>query len=296
MKNEDTFWIPKPQRFDFMTYAILIPVLFSAVGLVLMAIESYVFSQFASLPNDIRFTISVISAVLMAIGGELGSVANTVFIFIKFIRSKSNNRFEWDEMTIWDWSALIISILATITSFFIATSTRPDTNIEWQIRIADYFALPLVLLSVADVYSGMCEAGLKLGAFELEMTWWITKRKEEEENIKYLNSLTQENTYIKEEQNTTNKLLDKGQTITAAKLDDNIEIVPIPRLHCWCGKALKSKRAYNAHLRIHKNEAQQFSNPKRAYDELQIKYQGTITTADFEFPKLVEFAKWLTAK
>ena len=268
-QNEDSFWIPKPQRWDFLTLAILIPVMFSAIGLVLMAIESYVFAQFQSIQNEWRVWISLISAICLAIGGELGSVFNCFEIFSKYIKSKMSRRHEWETITGWDWSALAVSFVTTMLSFFIASSTRPNTITSWQQIFAEWLVLPLILLSAADIYAGMIEGGFRLGTFDLRMRDWIVRRKEHQDEINYLERLEKSNAQTK--------------------------LLPIENpVYCWCGKQLKSKRAYGSHLRFHINEVAKLDNAQAALDYLHKTY--SFESADFEFPTLPEIAKWLVDK
>lgn len=265
-KNEDAFWIPKPRKWDFLTLAILIPVMFSAIGLVLMAIESYVFAQFDSMQNEWRTWVSLISAIFMAIGGELGSVSSCFEIFSKYIKSKMSRRHEWDTITFWDWSALAVSFVTTMLSFFIASSTRPDMVTSWQSVFSEWLILPLMLLSVGDIYSGMIEGGIRLGTFDLRMIDWIVRRKEEQDKIDYLNRLESSNQKTK--------------------------IMPIENpVTCWCGKQLKSKRAYGSHLRFHINEVQAYNDAQSALNALHQKYEDVVT-ADFEFPTLTDVVEW----
>lgn len=268
---DDGFWIPKPKRWDFMTLAILIPVIFSAIGLVLMAIESYVFAQFSSMNNELRITVSLISSICMAIGGELGSISNCFEVFSKYIKTKSERCYEWEKVNGWDWSALIVSFITTLLSFFIASSTRTNVNTAWQNIFSEWLVLPLILLSVADIYSGMIEGGMRLGSFDTRMIEWIVMRKQNEDEIKYLAALETSNKFTK---------IMPTQTETQNTL------------HCWCGKELKNERAYNAHLRIHKNEVRQQVDASAALKYLQTTYH--YKNSDFDFPTLSDIIEWRT--
>src|SRR5690606_32884098 len=56
-------------------------------------------------------------------------------------------------------------------------------------------------------------------------------------------------------------------------------------LHCWCGKEVKSRKAYGAHLRIHIREVESMdAEEAKAY--LLKKYAKTIKNSDFEFPDI----------
>lgn len=268
MDNE--FWIPKPKMWDFLTLSILIPVIFSSIGLVLMSVETMVFAQFRSLPENIRFYVSVTSAIFLALGGELGSVSNNVALYQKYIKSKMSNKFEWDIVTGWEWIGFFTSWLATSLSMLIASSTRPDAFTMWQDVVTEWLILPLMLLAVGDVIFGTIELGIRLGEFNLRMTNWIVMRKEYQDEIKYLAALEASNKATK--------------------------IMPVPaeaqnKLRCWCGKELKNERAYNAHLRYHKNETKELKDAVTALEFLQNKYQH-IEDTDFDFPSLSDIIEW----
>lgn len=273
MKNETEFWLPKPKLLDFNTIAILIPVIASAFGLFLMGVESMIFAQFKSLPENMRLYTSIVSAILLAFGGEIGSVSNNVAMFQRYIKSRMQARAEWDIVTRWEWVGFVVSWIATTLSMFIASSTRPSVTTSWRGFFSEWLIVPLMILAVGDVIFGIVELGVHTGTFDLRMLEWIERRRAEQRKIDYLNSL----------QINDNK-------------EGSLKTEEESTVHCWCGKQLKSKRSYNAHLRAHKNEARQFSNPKQAHDELQTRYQDTIENADFEFPKLRDFVKWLTTK
>lgn len=264
------FWIPKPNPTDMGTLSILIPVLASAVGLFLMAAEAMVFVQFASLPQDLRFPISVASAAFMAFGGEIGTVSNTVEVFRKYIRSKMNVRFEWDIVTGWDWAGLVVSAMATLMAFIIASSTR-DVNTAWAAWAAQYLVLVLMPLAVADIYAGIIELGLRIGTYELRMQDWI----------------------IREEKWRQAQL--QKQQVQLAALPTPPLAKPetkIARLKCWCGVQVASFEAYNVHLELHKAVAGNYDTVKEAHDHFT---SLTVGDADFAPPTLADISNWRAA-
>lgn len=260
--DENEFWLPKPKMWDFQTIAILIPVIASALGLFLMSIEALVFAQFDSLPTDFRMWVSIVSAFFMAFGGEVGTVSTNTYIFSRL--AKCNTRFyaEWDRVTNWDYTGLIVSWMGTTLSMFIASATRPDTFTDWQTFIANWLILPLMILSVSDAIFGIIELGTAIGQFDMRMVYWIGRKKEWEESLAITKQDTKPMKPIKENKS----------------------------LHCWCGKELQNERAYNAHLRIHKNEVKSFDNAQEALEALRTKY--TYENPDFEFPKLTDIIEW----
>jgi hypothetical protein len=270
--DENEFWLPKPKLWDFQTVAILIPVIASAIGLFLMSVEAMVFAQFESLPNDVRLWVSIISAFFMAFGSEIGTVSTNTFIFSRL--AKCNTRFyaEWDRVTKWDYAGLIVSWLGTTVSMFIASATRPNTFTDWQSFIANWLVLPLMILAVSDAIFGIIELGTAIGQFDMRMVYWVGRKREWQDD------------------ESRKKLLEESLGIT---LKDTKPMKPIQikkTLHCWCGKELQNERAYNAHLRIHKNEVKTYSDAQQALEALKEKY--TFENASFDFPKLSDIVEW----
>lgn len=269
--DNDKFWLPQPKRWDFQAIAILVPVIASAIGLFLMSVEALVFAQFNSLPQNFRLWTSIISAFFMAFGGEIGTVSNSIFIFSRWIKRNTKFYSEWDKVTIFDWTGLIVSWLSTALAMFIASSTRPGTIASWQQIFAEWLILPLMLVAVSDVYLGVSELGVLIGQFDMRMIYWIGRKKEWDD------------------ENTRNKLLERSLGVTFNTTQPTQKPV-----YCWCGKQLKSPRAYSSHLRFHINEAKQFDNAQAALDHLHNSYQ--FDSADFEFPTLATVASWMVDK
>jgi len=268
VKGEATseFWLPKPKRFDFMTVAILVPVIASAIGLFLMAIESFVFVQFGSLSHEfptLRATIALASGFFMAFGGEIGTVANNTEIFSKYIKTKlKTTRSEWDIISYWDWFGFGISWLATTLSVIIASSTRELAGVSWQTFVSEWFVIPLMIIAVGDVVFGTIELGFRFGAFDARMVNWINMRKTAQDNIDYLDAI------------------DK-------KRDGADQIV-----RCWCGQELKNELGYNRHQIVHKNESLAYPSAQVARKALQEKYATTLQLADIPFPSLAQVVEW----
>lgn len=270
--DENEFWLPKPKMWDFQTVAILIPVIASAIGLFLMSIEAMVFAQFDNLPDNFRMWVSIISAIFMAFGGEVGTISNTTFIFSRYIKHNTRFRADWDNITFWDWTGLFVSFMSTMLSMFIAASTRPNSFASWQQVLAEWLVLPLVLVAIGDIYAGVIELGSSLGQFDMRMIYWIGRKKEWNDD------------------QLRKRMLEESLGIT---LQDTKPMKPIKEnkiLHCWCGKELQNERAYNAHLRIHKNEVKTFDNAQKALEALRSKYN--FENPDFEFPKLTDIIEW----
>jgi len=265
-KTASEFWLPKPMRFDFMTIAILIPVIASATGLFLMAIESFVFVQFGSLSHEfpmLRSTIALASGFFMAFGGEIGTVANNTEIFSKYIKTKlKTTRSEWDIISSWDWFGFGVSWISTTLSVIIASSTREIVGVSWQAFVSEWFVIPLMIIAVGDVVFGTIELGFRFGAFDARMVNWIGLRKKEQDNIDYLNSITQESNNV------------------------NTSVL------CWCGQELKNSADYNHHKIAHKNEVMAYSSAQEAHAALQKKYASTLSQADIPFPSLAQIVEW----
>lgn len=264
--SESDFWLAKPKRFDFMTLAILIPVIASAIGLFLMAIESFVFVQFGSLSNaypQLRSVVALLSGFFMAFGGEVGTVANNTEIFSKYIKSRlPTTRKEWDIVTQWDWVGFAVSWLSTTLSVTIASSTREIVVTSWQGIISEWLVIPLMIIAVGDVVFGTIELGFRFGAFDARMVNWIEMRKQAQKDIDYLKSLETQ--------------------------QEDVEDVTL----CWCGHELKSDLGYNRHQIVHRDEARAANGVMDIKDEWETRYADTITTADIPFPSIKQIAEW----
>jgi len=268
--NEEKFYVPKPKLLDFGTISILIPVIVSSLGLFLMSVEAMVFVQFKSLPENMRFYVSIASAFFMAFGGEVGTISNTVEVFRKYIQSKMSVKFEWEVVTIWDWTGLGVSAAATLLAMFIASSTRPDNITDWTQIFSEWLIIPLMIVAVGDVYAGMMELGLRLGTFELRMREWIVREEEWRQQKIYEYKLEQSNLHT--------KVLPQVEEQVA---DDNLK--------CWCGALVASFEDYNQHLELHKSEARKFDSLK---DAQQYFLDNVIEDADFALPSPADIAKW----
>jgi hypothetical protein len=280
-KQESTgFWLSKPKRFDFMTLAILIPVVASATGLFLMAIESFVFVQFGSLSSEfpkLRATIALTSGFFMAFGGEIGTVANNTEIFSKYIKSKLQfTRYEWDMVSYWDWFGFGVSWFATTLSVIIASSTREIITASWQEVVSEWLVIPLMIISVGDVVFGTIELGFRFGAFDARMVNWINLRQSEQNNINYLKSL-------------------ENDTITELKTPQETPKKEPSTVRCWCGAVLRDKSEYNTHKILHIRDSKMYDTPIQAMKAWKSKWEHAISVSDIEFPTLLEITRWRKA-
>lgn len=278
--REGEFWLSKPKRFDFMTLAILVPVIASATGLFLMAIESFVFVQFGSLSAEfpqLRAVIALTSGFFMAFGGEIGTVANNTEIFSKYIKSRlQNTRHEWDIVSGWDWFGFGVSWVATTLSVIIASSTREIITASWQDVVSEWLVIPLMIISVGDVVFGTIELGFRFGAFDARMVNWINLRKSEQANINYIRSI------------------ERGSDTAPPVTQDTESVIPIP-IKCWCGTTLSDKSEYNTHKISHIREAKRYNTPIEVMKAWKSKYEQQIEASDIDFPNLSEIVKWRQA-
>jgi len=159
--RESDFYIAKPKALGWRGASLLVPALFSGLGFCAFAILAFSFTEMAVLGQMFKTALVLIGSISLAIGGELGTLSNTVEVFRK--NGKANA---------WDWSALCISVLSTLAGFLLAFSALLGVTSTWAGWMQVYGPIVLGLLCALDSYFNYVETGMYLSTFDERMKTW----------------------------------------------------------------------------------------------------------------------------
>lgn len=159
--RETDFYLDKPKMLGWRGLSLLIPACFSAIGFFAFAVLGFGFTELATLPETFRTALVLVGAFSLAFGGEIGTLSNTVEIFRKN-----------GQATVWDWTALVISVLSTLASFLLAFSALLGATAGWSDWLLLYGPVLIGLLAALDSYGGFVEFGLYLSTYDERMKTW----------------------------------------------------------------------------------------------------------------------------
>lgn len=241
------YWRPQPKRHDFMWWALLLPAIIYASGVI-------VYAHAAFSPADIATNGHAIGSALMVIGGEIGTLAAAAEVFRK-------SQTDPVETNVLDWLGLLVSLVATLGNLFVVYSVI-DANLdtEW-IRLARRFGpLALLLCSGLDFYAGIMEFGFYNAIFDERMEAWLLSEHNARLRWERRGSADEAQPDAKQAQ-----LEEYMQTQSEAQSEE----VPLERLRMrergneegdgetqseheceYCGRTFGSPQAVSAHLRF----------------------------------------------
>lgn len=169
--NEQKFWLDEPKMMGGRGVSLLIPAIASAIGFFAFAVLGFGFTELSVLPQWFRTGLVLVGAFALAFGGEIGTLSNTVEIFRKNGQANA-----------WDWTALIVSALATLAAFLLAFSALFGARATWASWLQIYGPVVLGLLAALDSYGGFVEFGLYLNSFDKRYREWQDAKREFEQN------------------------------------------------------------------------------------------------------------------
>lgn len=159
--EDNKFWLEEPKMMGWRGISLLTPALFSALGFCSFAVLGFGFTELSVLPQWFRTGLVLVGAFSLAIGGEIGTLSNTVEIFRKN-----------GQATKWDWTALSVSVLATLAAFLLAFSALFGARANWSSWLQQYGPIVLGCLAALDSYGGFIEFGLYLNSFDMRYQEW----------------------------------------------------------------------------------------------------------------------------
>jgi len=164
---------PKPPRHDVRYWSLLIPAAFSALGFFAFAVMAFSFTEMALLPIGFRRGLVVVGAFSLAIGGEIGTLSNTIEVYRK---SQTSRRDGYAEANRWDWAGLVISLFATLGEFLIAFAALLGVSATWSSVVQMWGPIALGLMAALDAYVGFMEVGFYLASYDKRQVRWLRAR------------------------------------------------------------------------------------------------------------------------
>jgi hypothetical protein len=146
----------------------LIPVLVSAVGFFVTGIFAFAFSDIAVIAAPVQSWMVIIGSGLIVFGAELNTPFTTIEVFRKVLRKEANR---------WDISALVVSLVGTMTNLLVTFSTRIDLPNTWQAFTLNWGPLLAGFAVACDYYGALVELGFLFGSFELRMENWLEENR-----------------------------------------------------------------------------------------------------------------------
>lgn len=271
--QERDFYLKKPQNAlinPWLWVLVFFP-LASTVGLAILAFFGFGFIELdAILP--IHAALTWLAATALAIG-EMGSFFATIEVFRKYGRGESR----W-----WDWVAVVISGLTTISAVAVGYAWITKTEAWWLMPLKENTPLVLSFLAVLDTILAGSEAGLYLSQESREIRDWRKKyeqwaRRQEKTIEHYQNMIWR----VQEAQ---------WDAALSPENAPQSEAYTGPTERCWCG-AEYPQGAYEAHIiAAHVPEIAGYANGAEALAFLKQKYEkGTK-----HFPTEAGLESWLS--
>lgn len=131
--------------------SLLIPSVASAVGFFCFAVLAFSFTELQVLPQWFRTGLVLCGSFSLAFGSEVGTLSNVIEIY-----RKGNNK------QIWDWIALVISVMSTFVGVVLAFATLLGAKAMWSSFVQVWTPIALGLLAALDSYGNFLEFGLYL--------------------------------------------------------------------------------------------------------------------------------------
>jgi len=143
----------------------MVPAIIGVVGLAAFALLAFAFPELGVLPPEFRTNAVVIGSIALAIGGEIGTLFTSIEIFRKVTSG---------DVTFWDWTALVTSLLATMIAFLIAAAVLLGVAVIWTGFVTTWGQILLIAVVALDQYAGQMELGLYIGTYDARMKKWQT--------------------------------------------------------------------------------------------------------------------------
>lgn len=161
--NEVTFWLEKPKALGWRGVSLLVPCIASVIGFCSFGVLGFSFTELATLPQGFRTGLVLLGSFSLAVGGEVGTLSSVIEMFRV-----------GEKLRKWDKVALVISVLATVSSFLLAFSALLGATNTWASWLKVYGPVLLGVISALDAYGSLLEMGQYLNTFDKRMKQWQT--------------------------------------------------------------------------------------------------------------------------
>ena len=144
-------------------WTLAVPSVLSATGLATFSIYAIVRLVVADV--WVLDPLIVAGAVLLGIGGELGTVFSTLEVFRKYLRGRTEKSPQGEAIRA-DWIGLVVSFLTTVCKVSLAYGPIFGDGAQWSVWTYSPVTLALVLLESADAYVTFMEFGFYLASYD----------------------------------------------------------------------------------------------------------------------------------
>jgi hypothetical protein len=239
----DAAWMEtRPKALGWRGWSLLLPAIVTAIGLASFAVFAVSFTELDTLPQSFRTALVLVGAFSLAIGGEVGTVWSVVEIFRK------------DTRCLWDWSALVLSVAATIGAFVLAFAALLGVRSTWAATVRNYGPIVQGVLIALDGYGLFAELGLYLRGYDERLSEWERRTLAEAERYERMQAVMS-GAYSFAPSDYSAQSVPPSDTGTGALEPVSAQGNGHERHVCeQCGREFGSPQAVSAHMRFCKEE------------------------------------------
>ena len=236
--QERDFYLEKPRStlWDLWLWILIFFPLCSSCGLAILALFGFGFLKLDTL-EAVHAPGTWLAAFALAVG-EIGGFFATIEVFRKYGRGEARR---------WDWVAVVVSGLTTVSAVTVGMAFLTDTTPWWHAFVIENTPLILSFLAVLDTVLAGSEAGMRLS---------FGSKAEEAWQKKY-------ESWAKRQEQTIKRFQDLVWSIEEAKWQAEIEAWNNPNVvtvtttkeqpiadsvgYCWCGRTYPAG-TYDSHI------------------------------------------------
>lgn len=301
MLTKDTYWIEQPKFMGVRGWSMMFPLIGAAIGDFCFTVIALTYTEIGSFRPEFRLWFTQIGAITLAFGSAIGTLPTVVEIF----RASDKPRYT-------DYIALGINGMTTLSAFVIAFAALLGKDaVVWTTISALWGPLFFGFLLMLDTIASAIVFGRYLRDYDKRMqeyqeqfnkdatrlaAWNGLTVAPEQEQVQYTQAsqVQQEQPVAFAEDGTAimQQTLDRMQQ-QPVPLAPVVADVPETLLHCWCGKELKSPKAYSAHLRTHIKDIRAC---KTVIDAKKMVDGIIVEGGDFPVPDFKTIVEWRKEK
>lgn len=154
---------PVDPKHDPRARALELPGSIAAIGLVIFATFSYGLSRVEFIPPMVVTAGTLIGGITLAYGSEWGTKSSIREVFRKYGQG---------QVRIWDWIALVISLITTCLAIVIGWAKLLELTTGWATWASTQGPLFLALFAALDIYAGHVEHGLLTSQYDKRYLKW----------------------------------------------------------------------------------------------------------------------------